>query len=370
MREHTCGVAVYIDSERELERAANYVSLAASLGFREVFSSLHLPEMDASASLALLRALAQHARSLGMCVSLDASGSALHRLLTQPALLEEMRSIPLDWLRMDFGFSQQDILSAARLLCVPGFMVNASVLDADELEKIVPLLRDTLQVRVRAHHNFYPRPETGLSEEFMTARSLQYKKFGIPVTACVASLREPRVPLKAGLPTVEAHRAMPCGLAARKLLATGVVDSILIGDSFASERELQDVRDACSNAPVRLRLTPSVTLSEQEHRIIYAGVHHVRPDCGPWALRSESSRGMAAPGQKVAPREACVRGRYAVTIDNEKYLRYSGELQLVTAALPADARVNVVGYIDERDQALADCVLPGMDFVFIEDARL
>ena len=43
------------------------------------------------------------------------------------------------------------------------------------------------------------------------------------------------------------------------------------------------------------------------------------------------------------------RKKYDVTIDNELFKRYSGEINLVLTDLPNDERVNVIGYVDCSD---------------------
>ena len=37
-----------------------------------------------------------------------------------------------------------------------------------------------------------------------------------------------------------------------------------------------------------------------------------------------------------------------ITLDNDGYERYAGELQILNTELPADSRVNVIGRVDEE----------------------
>ena len=55
--------------------------------------------------------------------------------------------------------------------------------------------------------------------------------------------------------------------------------------------------------------------------------------------------------------------RGSITLDNDGYGRYSGEVQLVRSDLPADSRVNVVGQVEMPWILLADCVRNGGKFV-------
>ena len=65
----------------------------------------------------------------------------------------------------------------------------------------------------------------------------------------------------------------------------------------------------------------------------------------------------------ISAHNTIAREKYAVTIDNDGYLRYRGELNIVMESLPADPRVNVVGYIDNCEYLLEN-LKPGTRFRF------
>ena len=366
---HRCGVAVYpgFSDDREMDETLAYLRRARQAGFDEVFGSLHLPELSYTDCLGRVRGLGEEVKALGMELILDISGGMLRRILGDEALAAQLRAIPMDWLRLDYGVTPEETCRLAAVLEVPGLMLNASVLTGEELARLVPGLRRAAQgVRLRGHHNFYPRPETGLSMEFMIGRSRQYLPYDIPVTACVASLEHPRLPLMAGLPTVEEHRGVSCQRAARELLATGVVDDLTLGDPFASDQELRWVAGACRGEPLEVRFVPAGDLGPLEREIVFGGVHQARPDQAAWSIRSQTSRQMATPGVLVPAREPQAREWGAVTVDNENYRRYSGELHIVTGDLPADGRVNVAGWVHPDDHWKVRVITPGSGFYFTE----
>lgn len=368
MKNMSCGISVFpeYDNPQDIQRVKQYIEKAASLGYTEVFGSLHIPEQDVSSSIGAIAELGTFVREKRMDFSLDVSGHMLNRMLDSEETRTLLATVPISWLRMDFAFNFAAIMRAVSSLNLEGLMLNASVLSADDLEALVPAIQETLKVDLRAHHNYYPRPETGLSMDFMTQRSLQYQRYDIPVTACIASLNAPRQPLFAGLPTVEEHRNMPCEEAALSLRASGVIDSVLIGDDNATDAELRSVWAVCDNAPVELPVLLEPGVSEKERAIIFAAAHHARPDAAECAIRSQSSREMAAMGTDIEPRPARPRKRGDVTIDNTGYLRYSGELQVLTQDLDADARVNIVGHLSPDAMKKLDYIIPGTDFIFTE----
>lgn len=366
----SCGVAVYPDFEipGEMERTWAYLRSARALGYGEVFTSLHIPERDVSGVLGELAALGEFVHRCGMEFTLDASGNVMNGFLDDPEKFALLRKIPMDWLRMDFGFNPESIRRMVGMLSLKGLMCNASMLSAEEVRELVRMTEAWDGLKLRAHHNFYPRPETGLSMEFLCAKSKPYLPYDIPVTACIPGFQNPRQPLFAGLPTVERHRRMCAGDAAAELKKTGLISSVLIGDPFAGEGELEEVAEVCLGKPVTLRVQTEAEISEQERKILFGGLHHTRPDCPETALRSQSSRGMAAIGTAILPRENGGRRRFDITIDNEKYCRYSGELQLLLQDLPADPRVNVAAHVLPEDWGKVCRILPGTDFRLTEES--
>lgn len=364
MKQYTFGVAVFPDgSEADEARIEAYLRQAHALGCGEVFSSLHIPELGFAKSLAVLGRIAGLAHAWGMQVSLDVSGAVANTLLNDEPRRLALRALAPDWVRMDFGFDEQAMLRLVGQLGLPGLMLNASVLTRQQVEHQVKLLRARYpNLQLRGHHNYYPLPESGLSLGFAAQRARQYAAFGIPVTACVAAHHAPRLPLACGLPTVETTRTLHPGEAALQLVATGVIDDVLIGDPFASEDELAGVALACRGGVPVLRVQPEDGATAQERQIAFAAPHHARPDEAAWAVRSQTSREMAAPGQPVPVRPAGPRLRGDVMVCNRNALRYSGELQVLCASLPATPLQNLVGRVIEADLWKLGLLCPGSDF--------
>jgi hypothetical protein len=75
---------------------------------------------------------------------------------------------------------------------------------------------------------------------------------------------------------------------------------------------------------------------------------------------------MSRIGAKVAPGLTGERRRGMVTVDNERYGRYSSEVQILLADLEADSRVNCCGQISEEDMWKLDFYRQGFDYQFQE----
>lgn len=353
------GISLYPGMGYPLAASLSYLRLARQAGFTRLFTSLHIPEADSASLLSEFRHVTAEAAALGFRTTADISPRTFRLLDASLAHLEPIRALGLDALRLDFGFSPEEIAHWTRQ---SGFRIelNASTIDIRMLDAILAAGADPRYLQ--ACHNYYPRPETGLSFELFAERSLLFRSRGISVSAFIPSLRNPRGPLQAGLPTLERHRGLHPLTAAKHLACTDLVDTILFGDPLAGDDEVRGVGSIDPDC-LQLRVNTVGELNTAERKIL-AMEHANRNDPGEWVIRSEPSRTMKV-GEIPChlPRR---RSRGSVTIDNSKYLRYMGELQIVRKDLEADERVNVIAQIVPEEVFLIDLIKPGMKFRFVE----
>jgi len=363
---HTTGLGISVYLKDYLEDSLSveqYLDTAARLGYTEVFTSIHLPEDDFFRTTQAVREFSEMVSKKGMDLAIDCSFHEFQKIKDNSSLKNDLQRSYIAYLRLDFGFQPHDLQYITHDLNIYGFMLNASIMRKNEIEKMVAeLLGFSNDLALKACHNFYPRPETGLGLDFFLNQSACFKNLGIAVIACVPSHHKPRGPLHLGLPTLESHRNVAIQWAARELMATGVVDEILIGDPFASTEELIGLQQAVASPALVLSILEEPGLSEMEQKILYGTTHVARPDLSDLVIRSNTSREMASKGEKLAARAPLPRIPYSITIDNEKYGRYSGELQIMRQELPADERVNVVGRIVPQDICLLRYVAEGTEF--------
>nr|WP_257785805.1 DUF871 domain-containing protein [Planococcus halocryophilus] len=64
----------------------------------------------------------------------------------------------------------------------------------------------------------------------------------------------------------------------------------------------------------------------------------------------------------LKPENTIIRIKGSITVDNERYGRYRGELQITKRDLPADDKVNVIGKVIEEDLALLTSIKGGVKF--------
>ncbi len=348
-----------------------YMERAVRQGFNEVFLSLHLPEYTLKEQLALLEELSEEARRRKMCLTVDIGGPQLAELLADEEASTRIRRATVGLIRLDYGFSMEQARQIWQKWQVKGFVINASIFGREELIKYKRAFREIdPAVELRACHNYYPRPESGLSYDFFVRQTRMLAELGIPVYSCIPDREHPRGPLGEGLPTVEAHRFLELEEVVRQLAACPGNEGLMAADEAFSEEKLKRIVQAAEGRqgkPARietLHIFWEHGVSEEEKRIVCGQTHHIRYDSNEWLLRSQSSREMAEFAEQIPPRPSSPRRRGMITIDNAAYGRYSGELQIVTADRPEDERVNIAGRIAEKDLWKLTYYRDGWDFCF------
>ncbi|MGE5589876.1 MAG: DUF871 domain-containing protein [Bacillota bacterium] len=362
--ERTWGISVFLGTGVAAERRREYLAQAARLGARQVFTSCHVPEVPLDKVLAELGDLASEAHKLGLEVTADIAPRALEGMGARPDHLAPVAAMGLKAVRLDYGFGAWEVATLTQNSEGLRIVLNTSTVTPTFISEA--LGAGAVPERLESCHNYYPRPETALSIAGLIKSSEAFTAQGLRVSAFIAGAGERRGPIFAGLPTVEKHRNMEAGRAAAELWATGAVQTVLFGDPFATQEELESVARVWRlqpSIPVRVRLRPEIT--DMEREIVLGPTHKNREDPAELVVRSTTSRAYATKGPGIPVRPALPRPRGTVTIDNAEYLRYSGELQVTLSDLPADPRVNVVGEVIPEDLVLLDYIGGGEAFVLL-----
>ena len=340
------GISIYTGMGYSLSGNLEYMERAAALGIKDIFTSLHIPEAESSVYKEAEEILLK-ARQLGMTVTADISKGYMDRI--------DIKKHDIYALRLDFGFTAEEIASLSRTAAFR-IQINGSTASAGYLEELIRNKAEFSNMEVC--HNYYPRRDTGMSYSLFAERNRCYTEHGLKIAAFVPLKNQGRGPLYEGLPTLECHRNLSPVVAAQHLLHSGI-NTVYIGDAFASEDDMKAVAAISkSKYLIPLRLYEP----EPEETRILSGLHTNRMDPGEYVIRSQEAR-LKKKG-RIVQNNAVQRKRYCVTIDNEGYLRYEGELQILKKEFLADDRVNVVGDASEAG-LLIDMLGPGEAFEFI-----
>ena len=362
---HRLGISLYPEhSTPEKDRA--YMELAAKHGFSRIFTCLLSVEKDAESTIEEFGGFISQAHDLGFVVAVDTNEQVFERLGASPNDLTPFKRMGVDIIRLDGHFGDAgDMMITRNREGIP-IEFNAS----GNLSLDLLIERGADARNMVTCHNFFPEPYTGLSEETFQRLSRKYKGMGLTVAAFVSS-QQPETfgpwSVFAGLPTCEDDRRRPIDLQARHLIASGLVDDIIIGNVFASEEELAALA-AVDTTRTTLRINPVDDLSDLECEIIWGFAHTTRGDASAYMLRSSFPR-MKYKGQSIAPRALdapCFR-RGDVMVVNDNMAHYRGELEVALRDIPDDGTRNLVGRIPEDELFLLDYVEPEFPFGFVEE---
>ncbi|MFU2032428.1 DUF871 domain-containing protein [Bacillus wiedmannii] len=342
------GVSIYLSKER-VKKQEEWLKVAKENGFSSIFTSLHIPEDDPGTYKELIQILGKQALENDMELMVDVSPKSLHHLGMTYENVEELLDWGITGLRMDYGIKPKEIARVSHKMKVA---LNASTI-TDSFWK--ELIIENIKVEnVEAWHNFYPRPETGLAKSFLQKQNEYLHECGIKTMAFIPGDDEKRGPLYEGLPTLEKHRNMRPLEAYLELVQDCGVNKVLIGDISGSVESVQEIASA-SRGIIPLRYKSFIC--DKEALKVVERVHTNRLDPARDVIRSVESR----EGNKVIlkPMHTIARKKGSITIDNELYGRYAGEMQVATHDLPKDEKVNVVGMVVEEDLSLLPYVGAG-----------
>lgn len=316
-----------------------------------VFLSLHISEEFCEDYCTAARRVCLWLRDAGYRVLADVSRKTMLQF-GETDLAALAQQLGLWALRIDYGLEENEICALAQKMPI---VLNASTITEASARKIAAAGNE-----VYAMHNFYPRPDTGLDADFLLETTQMLHRSGISVLGFIPGDLELRGPIGEGLPTLEEHRGVLPSAAFADLKLRFGLDGIFVGDLGVSEAENLRISDFCADGILRIPATLDTAYDS-----LYNRTFTCRADSPSGIIRFQESREYSCLGDKIAPKNCISRSRGAITIDNESYGRYSGEVQLLRRDYPADGRVNVIGAVAKSAWLLADNVTRRGQFMLV-----
>ncbi|MEG2786611.1 MAG: MupG family TIM beta-alpha barrel fold protein [Romboutsia sp.] len=351
------GFSVYFGLDNTKDENIKLLKDAYELGFSRIFTSLHIPEADYEVLKVEVMEFFRLAKEYDMDIISDISPNTFKFLDLENMDLKGLRDMGVKTIRIDFGYTEEEIAAMSKNSYGMQVQLNASTITKDffkELDKFDPNYEN-----MDALHNFYPRIGTGISEDCMVEKNEILNERNIKICAFVQSNNRKRSPLKDGLPTLEDHRNMDISDACNHLFALGN-ESVFIGDSLPSEDELRALTNLNLDA-VRLRI--NIDVEDEVCERLLNEVYSSRCDEARDAIRASESR-LILNEEKIEPLNTVAKKYGDVTIDNEGYKRYMGELQILKTDQDADFRTNKVATILQNDLYLLKYIKDGKKFYF------
>ena len=350
------GFSLYPEGH-DFEEIKAYIDRFRPYQCQRVFLSLLQISPDDIDTLMSYRQIAQYCQSLGLEVFADLNPGFIQALGWEANLMEEAHRFGLRGIRLDESFDDAQIAALTHHPLGIKIELNMST-EPTLLRRLVGLGADLS--RITACHNFYPHQFTGLSTSYFLEISRAYREFDVETAAFInaQSATTGPWPVSEGLCTLEEHRSKSLNAQYKWLLATGLIDHIIIANQFVSSTELTSISQTDA-LEFDVQLTEEVTEVE---RAILAENHVYRGDISEYVIRSTGHRSQYATAKISPRRQDKLVHRGAILIDNQLYTRYCGELQLALRDFQIGEKTNIVGRIVDEDLALLNLLQPWQGF--------
>ncbi|MGL5296439.1 MAG: DUF871 domain-containing protein [Culicoidibacterales bacterium] len=352
------GISIY-PLQSSYEQNSAYIQRAAALGYTRIFTSFLEADNDpviAAEQLEIYRVILKEAQQLGMNVFLDINPEIVKLLKIDPTDFQFFVDLGVKGVRLDGafnGFYEAYLTYNSYDIAIE---INGSF-DSGYVNSIVDLGGNKQQLLTC--HNFYPEADTGLSVACFDSCHARHKSLGLHTAAFVTSQEGGRLgPWDAndGLCTLERHRYLPIEQQAQELYQAGI-DDVIIGDAFASDRELV--------ALAQLQSTVTTLIVEMTDNTIdiFAHIFQNRWDYSDVVIRDVMSRKLFK-HLEIMPQTEQSRQIEAGTIlvNNDLYGRYKGEVLIALQPMVIDSRRNIIGMVQEQSRSLLAAVTGGRRF--------
>ncbi len=349
------GASLYL--AEGIEKNLTFIDRMYQNGVKTIFTSMHIPEDDPSNTLEELKRITEKMNGYGMELMTDVSSGTfdIYGVKKEDAK-SFFKNLGVSSLRMDYGFTYEEMKELANDFKI---VLNASTINDETSKELEAVGFDLSDITLC--HNFYPRENTGLGREFLYERNAYLHEKGFRIQAFIPGDGEKRGPIYAGLPTLEEHREADPLYAYLDLMDNFYVDEVLVGDIEMSEASLKRletwIEDEIITLPLE-KVTESLPVNFYDKQVN-------RPDIAADVVRSSQSRILLKDTAIPQNNHGVARPRGTVTIDNDEYGRYSGEIQVTKRDLPADDRINVLGQVTETSLPLLEMIKGRTKFKFI-----
>lgn len=334
----------------------SYIKSMVDFGYDSIFTSVQIPEEDEQLKYQKLTELLDYLDHYEIHFIIDINPALLTQTLFQ--ILQRYTNAHFI-VRIDHSTSVatvNSIINAGFKCCL-----NASTITTSLLTHLKQTVSDFSNIIYC--HNYYPRPDTGLSESFVTQQNMLILRFNPEAQIFgFISGSQKRGPIFKGLPTIEASRNHHPIESVTTLIQAKTTD-YLIGDPYLEETMAQQLYQAIQHRNFILHLK----YYDNHTPTILQASHTVRIDNPEHVIRSQEARHYL--NDTIQPMHTVERLPGHITLDNTLNGRYEGELQIIKEPLSEHPHVNVIARVITADLPLIYCMRAGDSFSFKNQAK-
>lgn len=351
------GISTYLTED--IENINKYFERMEKHKVNTVFTSMHINEEDNDTVLDMISKVAAISKDKNFDLMIDISSNTMSKFnMTLDEMIDYYKNLGAKTLRVDFGLTIEQIKKLSDNFNI---VLNASTIDDKYCNELIEKGVNLEDLTVC--HNFYPRPDTGLGEKLFLEKNKYFKEKGFKIQAFIPGDKVLRGPIHEGLPTLEKHRNANLLCAFIELIKDFKVDEVIVGDTEISDYYANAINEYINSNLISLRLKDYSLDSISEK--VFWNIHQNRKDYSEMVVRVSETR--LAIKEKISKVNTLDRPKGTITIDNEKYMRYNGELQITMVDLKSDERVNVLAHLKDEDICLLKYITGDIKFKFIED---
>lgn len=228
------GISIYPEKNSKKD-IFKYIDLAKKYGFKRVFTCLLSVSKPKDEIKKDFKEIIKYCRDADMHVILDVSPRVFDELAISYDDLSFFADLGASGIRLDLGY---DGLKES-LLTYNNYDLDIEINMSSGTKYLDNIISyNPNKNKLMGSHNFYPQEYTGLEYEHFMRCSNDFKKHGIRTAAFINSKSAKYGPWKVmdGLCTLEMHRNLDIVTQAKHLMMIDLIDDIIIGNAFASEK--------------------------------------------------------------------------------------------------------------------------------------
>ena len=359
---HKLGISIYPEHSTP-EKDYAYMELAAKYGFKRIFTCLLSVDKPKEEIMKTFGAFMDKAHELGFEVSVDTAPYVFDHLGATPRDLSVFHELKVDIIRLDGHFD--DYLDRVITHNPYGIKIEFNGSSDANVDGLIKHGADAHNMIIC--HNFYPERYSGLGFNTFMKFNEKWKGLGLHTAAFVSSNAQNTYgpwPVYKGLPTLEMHRGLPIDVQVRHLLATEMIDDILIGNAIADEAELKAMSEV-DLTKTTIGIQTIEDLSEEERHILFDLEQAGRQDHSDCYIRCSLPRSEYR--KKTIPARKCEKTMFErgdVVIVNDNLGHYRGECEIILQPIENDGERNYVGRIPENEMMILDLMEQHPDHMY------
>lgn len=339
--------ATYTKEENDI-----IVEKALQYNFDTFFTSLHFNE--ASALKSFLKYLKDIKDKHNFKYHADISPETLEKLDLKIENITQLKDYGIVGLRVDYGFSIEEM----KIIASQNFEIsyNASTLTKQQIEELK-------EINFIAWHNYYPRIETGISEEFFKRQNKMFTtgEFKFKVYAFIAGEKLLSAPLYKKLPTLEKHRYINSYVNYLELKLKFGCDEVVLSEGILEDLDFDMIMkfEEKNIITVPIDQTELLVLDKIINKTL-----HVRIEETDYSSRVEGTRGIIELKDEKRFSLEEYREKGSLFIDNKGYDRYYGELHIIKRDLKPMNNTTKVGKIKDKYKNIVDIPIDNKNIEF------